>query len=127
MEKTFSTIANKKTRHKRVRAKISGTAKKPRLCVFRSNQHIYAQLIDDEAKKILSVFSDFDIKKASAKDKEGKELKGNIDSAYLVGGKTAEFAKSKSIDKVVFDRGGYKYHGRVKAVADGARAGGLEF
>jgi len=127
MEKTFSKIAHKQRRHKRVRAKISGTAKKPRLCVFRSNQHVYAQLIDDEAKKVLIAFSDFDIKKASAKDKEGKELKGKIASAYLLGGKIAEFAKSKDIQKVVFDRGGYKYHGRVKAVAEGARAGGLEF
>lgn len=101
-------------RHKRVRAKIFGTAQRPRLCVFKSNQHIYAQLIDDEKGKTLAAASDLEIKKSAEKTKE-------------VGKLIAEKAKVKKIEKVVFDRGGYKYHGRVKALAEGAREGGLNF
>ncbi len=96
-------------RHKRVRAKIKGTAKVPRLCVFRSNKHIYGQLIDDEKGKIL----------LSAKD--------NIVIAKKVGKLLAEKAIVKKYKKVVFDRAGYKYHGRVKSLAEGAREGGLKF
>lgn len=101
-------------RHKRVRAKIFGTARRPRLCVFKSNQHIYAQLIDDEKGKTLVAASDLEIKKSAEKTKELGKL-------------IAEKAKVKKIEKVVFDRGGYKYHGRVKALAEGAREGGLNF
>ncbi len=136
MEKTFSKIAHKERRHRKIRAKISGTAQQLRLCVFRSNQHIYAQLINDQDKKVVGVVSDFEIKKptlpaggtrTTVKDKDGKELKGKIATAFLVGQKIAEFAKTKNISKIVFDRGGYQYHGRVEALANGARLGGLLF
>lgn len=107
-------------RHKRIKARISGTAKVPRLCVFKSSKHIYAQLIDDENNKILAVAADFEVKKAK---------KGNrkIDNAYGVGGLIAEKAKKLKIEKVIFDRGGFIFHGRVKALAEGARKGGLKF
>ena len=104
------------SRHKRVRAKIKGTAKVPRLCVFRSARHIYAQLIDDTTGKTLAQVKDFEIK-----------IKGKQEKAKEAGKQVALKALDLKIKKVVFDRGGYKYHGRVKAVADGAREGGLEF
>lgn len=112
-------------RHKRVRSKASGTIKVPRLCVFRSNKHIYAQLIDDEKKKTLVSASDLDLKKSKTKSK--KELTGKAAIAHRVGQILAEKALEKKLEKAVFDRGGYKYHGRVKALADGAREGGLKF
>jgi large subunit ribosomal protein L18 len=105
-------------RHKRVRARIKGTAKVPRLCVFRSNKHIYGQLIDDEKGKILLSVKDLEIKKPA---------KDNIVIAKEVGKLLAEKAIAKKYKKVVFDRAGYKYHGRVKALAEGAREGGLKF
>ncbi|MDP2910018.1 MAG: 50S ribosomal protein L18 [bacterium] len=105
-------------RHKRVRSKIKGGSKTPRLCVFRSAKHIYAQLIDDEKGSTLASSSDLNKKKT----KENKTA-----SAQWVGKDIASKALEKKIGKVVFDRGGYKYHGRVKAVADGAREGGLKF
>ncbi|MDD5621076.1 MAG: 50S ribosomal protein L18 [Candidatus Pacebacteria bacterium] len=124
MEKTFLKTEHRIRRHKRIRAKISGNAKRPRLCIFRSNQHIYAQLIDDAAKKTIGVVSDFDIKtKKSVKDKEGKEIKGKIALSFEVGERIASLAKEKGISEVVFDRGGYQYHGRIKALAEGARTG----
>lgn len=104
-------------RHKRVRAKIFGTAKVPRFCVFRSAKHIYAQFIDDEKSKTLIAASDLEIKKRGKKT----TLAGEV--GKLIAKKAAE----KKINKVVFDRGGYKYHGRVRALADGAREGGLQF
>ena len=103
-------------RHLRVRNKISGTAERPRLVVFRSLKHIYAQLVDDTARRTLATVSDLGIE-------EGK--KG--ERAEAVGKMIAERAKSAGISRVVFDRAGYRYHGRIKAVADGARKGGLEF
>jgi len=103
----------RKRRHKRVRAKISGTIKIPRLCLFKSNQYIYAQLIDDENGKTLIVVSDL-------KEKKPK-------TAFEIGKMLADKALKKKIKKIVFDRGGYKYHGRVKALAEGAREGGLKF
>jgi len=109
-------------RHRRVRAKISGTGKVPRLCVFRSNKHIYAQLIDDEKGKTLLAVSDLEFKKTKSAVK-GKK----IDMAYKVGELIAKKALEQKIEKIVFDRGGYKYHGRVKAVAEGVRKGGLKF
>jgi len=109
-------------RHKRVRAKIFGTAKRPRLCIFRSAKHIYAQLIDDEKGKTLAAASDSGIKRTKLKTKKTK-----ADKAKEVGKLIAEKAKTKKIEKVVFDRGGYQYHGRVKALAEGAREGGLKF
>jgi len=106
-------------RHKRVREKITGVAKMPRLCVFRSNQHIYAQLIDDEKRKTLAQVSDLKLVK------KGKRSKG--EAAKEVGKMIAQKAKELKIEKVVFDRAGYQYHGRVKSLAVGAREGGLKF
>lgn len=104
-------------RHKRVRAKVQGDASKPRLCVFRSNQYIYAQLIDDATGKTILSVNDIEMK--------GKDKKS--DSSKKLGKILAEKALEKKIAEVVFDRGGYKYHGRVKALAEGAREGGLKF
>jgi len=113
-------------RHRRVRAKINGTKECPRLCVFRSNKYIYAQLIDDEKGKTLLSVTD---KKPKPKTKTKTKVKesSNINSALEVGKILAEKAIEKKIKKIVFDRGGYKYHGRVKAIAEGARQGGLKF
>ena len=105
-------------RHKRIKVKTMGDAKCPRLCVFRSNKHIYAQLIDDEKGKTL----------VSVRDNEIKKLpKGKVAIAQQVGKLLAEKAIEKKFEKVVFDRAGYKYHGRIKSLADGARQGGLKF
>ncbi len=109
-------------RHRRVRAKINGTSKCPRLNVFRSNKYIYAQLIDDEKGKTLVAVTDKTLK-IKSKIKEFSK----INNALEVGKILAEKAIEKKIKKIVFDRGGYKYHGRVKAVAEGARQGGLKF
>jgi len=106
-------------RHKRVRAKISGTAECPRLCVFRSLKNIYAQIIDDVAGVTLAA--------ASSKDKDFNAYGGNGEAAKKVGLAIAAAAKEKGITDVVFDRGGYVYHGRVKELAEGAREGGLNF
>ena len=106
-------------RHKRVRTKISGTAECPRLCVYRSNTGIYVQVIDDVAQKTLVA--------ASTLDKEVKTKKANKDAAKEVGALIAKRAIAKKIENVVFDRGGYIYHGVVKEVAEAAREGGLKF
>ncbi|MBR0144094.1 MAG: 50S ribosomal protein L18 [Clostridia bacterium] len=106
-------------RHKRVRAVISGTPDRPRLCVFRSEKHIYAQVIDDVAGKTLV--------SASTVEKDFTEYGGNKDAAKKIGLLIAERAKGAGIETVVFDRGGYIYHGRVAALAEGAREGGLKF
>ena len=100
-----------------IRAKISGTAEKPRLSVFRSNSGIYAQIVDDVKGHTL----------AAASSKELGLVNGNVDNAKQVGAKVAEKALAAGISAVVFDRNGYLYHGRVKAVAEGAREGGLKF
>lgn len=113
----------RKRRHNRVRAKIHGTLAKPRLCVFRSSSHTYAQIVNDEKGETLAKASDLEIKKAKA----GGDLSAKAAAGYEVGKLIAERAVAKKLKKVVFDRGGYKYHGVVKAVADGARKGGLEF
>ena len=113
----------RKRRHNRVRAKIHGTAIKPRLCVFRSSSHTYAQVINDEKGETLAKASDLEIKKAKASG----NLSTKVAKGHQVGKLVAEKAIAKKLKKVVFDRGGYKYHGVVKAVADGAREGGLEF
>lgn len=102
-----------------MRAKIIGTAKRPRVSVFKSNKNIFVQLIDDERGKTL--FSN------SIKDKKGAKKSSKSDHAKVVGEALAKKAKETGIADVVFDRGGYKYHGRVKALADGLRAGGLKF
>ena len=106
-------------RHNRVRGKISGTAERPRLCVFRSENHIYAQIIDDVAGNTLV--------SASSVEKSFEGKGGNIEAARKIGAVIAERALKKGIEDVVFDRGGYIYHGRVKALAEGAREGGLKF
>ena len=105
-------------KHARVRAKISGTAEKPRLCVFRSNKHIEAQIIDDVKGVTLVASSSVALKLANG---------GNCEAAAKVGADLAEKAKAKGIEFVAFDRGGYLYHGRVAALADAAREGGLKF
>lgn len=105
-------------RHRRVRAKISGTAERPRLAVFRSSKHIYAQIIDDLAGVTLA--------SASSMDKGFEGFGGNIEAATKVGNAVAKKALEKGITTVVFDRGGFVYHGRVKALAEGAREGGLK-
>ena len=106
-------------RHARVRAKVSGTAERPRLDVFRSNSHIYAQIIDDS--KGITLVS------AASNEKDFGDNGGNCEGARKVGKLIAERAKKKKISEVVFDRGGYIYHGRVKELAEGAREGGLKF
>ena len=127
---TISAKKEKRTRrHRRVRAKISGTAKVPRLCVFRSAKHIYCQLIDDEKSQTILSASDQEIKKIKTKKvkEEKKETGAKTSLAYEVGKLIAKKAQEKKIKKIVFDRGGFTYHGRVKALAEGAREGGLKF
>ncbi len=109
-------IAKRKKRHSRVRAVVSGTAKRPRLAVFRSNAHIYLQVIDDEAKKTIVASSDL-------ADTKGKKT----ERAFEVGKELGKKAKEKGVNEVIFDRGGYLYHGRVKRAAEGAREAGLKF
>jgi len=111
--------------HKRIRRKLSGTAARPRLAVFRSEAHIYAQVIDDVAGA--TVVSASSVDKVAEGAKGGKAKGGNVAAAKAIGKLVAERAKEKGIKSVVFDRGGYQYHGRVKALADAARAAGLEF
>jgi large subunit ribosomal protein L18 len=118
----LSKDAHRQRVHARVRTKVSGTPERPRLCVYRSVGHIYVQVIDDRGGRTLC--------SASSIDKETKRaLKGggNIAAAKNVGRIIAERAKAAGVSKVVFDRGGYKYHGRVKALADAAREAGLQF
>lgn len=116
-------LSPRKRRHLRVRAKVSGTPERPRLNVFRSNEHIYAQIIDDTVGHTLVA--------ASTLEKEVRERfpeeHPKVVEARVVGQVIGERARAKGITRVVFDRGGYKYHGRVKALADGAREAGLEF
>ena len=108
---------SRKKRIKRTRAKISGTADRPRLSVFRSLRYIYAEIIDDEKGKILTSIDSRKLKKA----------KNNIETAGKIGEEIAKLAIAKKISEVVFDKRGYKYHGKVKALAEGARKGGLKF
>ena len=114
--------ADRKKRHKRVRGKIKGTAETPRLSVYRTLNHIYAQIIDDVKGNTLVTASTLD--KAIKDALSGKDKKGQ---AYAVGELLAKKAKEKGIEAVVFDRGGYLYTGRVASLADGAREGGLKF
>ena len=119
MIKRPNTNAQRLKRHKRVRAKVFGTPERPRLNVFRSEKNIYAQVIDDVAGNTLVA--------ASTLDKEIEGNGGNKTAARAVGKLVAERCKAKGIENVVFDRGGYVYHGRVKELAEGAREGGLQF
>ncbi|MGH9646734.1 MAG: 50S ribosomal protein L18 [Bryobacteraceae bacterium] len=106
--------------HKRIRRKVAGNTQRPRLAVFRSVKHIYAQVIDDSVGHTLAAAS-------SNEKSDGVKSGGNVAGAKAVGKLLAERAKEKGVKSVVFDRGGYLYHGRVKALADAAREGGLEF
>ena len=115
-------VEARKRRHVRVRKKVSGSSDMPRLNVFRSSRHIYAQIIDDLSGKTLVSASTLD------KDLKGKlKTGGNAEAAKMVGALIAARAADSSIKKMVFDRGGYVFHGRVKALADAAREGGLQF
>jgi large subunit ribosomal protein L18 len=109
-------------RRNHVRRKVRGTAERPRLTVFRSNKHIYAQLVDDDKGVTLAAASS-----PAVKDGDKALYGGNVKGAVEVGKRIAEAAKAAGITKVAFDRGHYKYHGRVKALADAAREGGLQF
>ncbi len=115
-------IEGKTKRHKRIRLKVKGTGERPRLCVFRSTKNIYAEIIDDDKRRTLLTVSTLtpEIKK---KFKYG----GNVEAAKIVGKLLAEKAQDKKIKRIVFDRGGNAYHGRVKALAEEAKRGGLEF
>jgi large subunit ribosomal protein L18 len=108
-------------RHRRVRKRVAGTAERPRLCVFRSNRHIYAQVIDDVAGRTLASAStvETDVRTTGSGT-------GNVDAAKAVGVLVGERAKAAGVEKLVFDRGGNRYHGRVAAICDGARQAGLE-
>ena len=119
MIKPYNSRAQRLKRHKRVRKNISGTAERPRLNVFRSLNNIYAQIIDDTKGVTLVA--------ASSLDKEFEGYGGNIEAAKKVGMLVAEKALAAGVKEVVFDRGGYVYHGRVAALAEGAREGGLVF
>ena len=123
MTQLASRGAARRKRHDRIRLHLAGTDSRPRLAVFRSNGHIYAQIVDDTARKTLLAVS------TQTKDlaEQLKGLKGKIPAAKIVGAEIARRAKEQNITRVVFDRKGYLYHGRVKALADGAREGGLEF
>jgi large subunit ribosomal protein L18 len=114
--------AGRDLRHERLRRELRGSAVRPRLAVFRSLNHIYAQLVDDDAGRTL-VTADSRSKDFRTQHKSG----GNVAAAKVVGQVLAERARARGIERVVFDRGGYKYHGRVKALADAARAAGLAF
>jgi large subunit ribosomal protein L18 len=120
IRKVRSANDSRRRRHLRVRKKIEGTPERPRLVVFRSSKHIYAQVVDDQRGVTLV---------GAADSSEGVQVegKGKVARSFALGRYIAAKAKEKGIAKVVFDRAGYQYHGRVKAVADGARKGGLEF
>ena len=115
-------LKGRQTRHRRIRKKISGTSSRPRLAVFRSARHIYAQAIDDSAGSTLAASSTLTIQKSLK-----KTYTGNKEAAKAVGADVAKKLIEKSISTVVFDRGGFVYHGRVQALADGAREAGLNF
>jgi large subunit ribosomal protein L18 len=119
MIKRPDTNVRRLRRHKRVRGKIAGTPERPRLNVFRSAKHIYAQIVDDSRGATIC--------SASSVEKDFGGGGGNKDAAKRVGLKVAERARAKGVDAVVFDRGGYIYHGRVQQLAEGAREGGLQF
>ena len=118
MDKNKAKLHKRTIRRARVRSVVTGTSERPRLSVFRANRHIYAQIIDDTVGKTLATASSKDITAAKGK---------KSDLATEVGKMIAEKAKAKKVENVVFDRGGFAYHGRVKALAEGAREGGLKF
>ncbi len=122
MFKQYDRNAARKKTHRRIRQRVVGTQERPRLCVFRSLNHIYAQIIDDFEGKTLAAASTLD-----TSIKEKINTGGNVEAAKHVGALLAQKAREQGITKVVFDRSGYKYHGRVAALAEGARENGLEF
>lgn len=122
MGKTDEKVVARNRRRRRIRGKISGTAQKPRLSVFRSSRHIYAQIINDDLGTVLVSASTMD-----GEIKGSLKYSGNSDAASRVGALLAERAGAKKIETVSFDRGGYKFHGRIKALAEAAREGGLKF
>ena len=127
-EKTKKEARQRK--HKEIKAKLFNTEYRTRLSVFRSNKHIYAQLIDDKSGKVLFSASDLEIKSKTKKEnpkEEEKVFSNKVAKAFEVGKLIAKKAIDKKIEKVYFDRASYKYHGRVKALAEGAREGGLKF
>lgn len=115
-QSTKDKVLGKLRRHKRVRMKVKGTSERPRLSVYRSLKHIYAQIIDDDSGRTLVSVSSL-----------GKSAQGNVKTASEIGKNLAEVAKASNLERVVFDRGGCLYHGRIKALADSAREGGLIF
>ncbi|MEW6260563.1 MAG: 50S ribosomal protein L18 [Thermodesulfobacteriota bacterium] len=123
MGKTNPRYTARLKRKQRIRKNLIGTTDRPRLCVFRSAKHMYAQIIDDSAGKTLAAASTLEKEIAATLS----TVNGKVEKAKLVGKAIAERAKGKGIKRVVFDRNGYLYHGRVKAVSDGARENGLEF
>ncbi len=120
MKKTKTPRAARLRRHRRVRQKLAGTAERPRLAIFRSLNHIYAQIVDDSAGHTLVSATDLELE-------SGRDARTKTDVAALVGEVIARKAKETGITAVVFDRGGWNYHGRVKALAEAARSGGLSF
>lgn len=125
MDKNKRKVNTREKRHARVRAKIFGTSERPRLSIFRSNRGIFLQLIDDSAGKTLVSAGDF--QRNTGLPAAGKKIKRTkVESAKETGKKLAKLAKEKKIKKAIVDRGGYRYHGRVRASVDGAREGGLK-
>ena len=122
IKKPSRTLARQK-RHYKLRRNLAGTAKRPRLSVFKSNKHIYAQIIDDDAGRTLTSASTVTLAFKDTKI----ESSSNLEAAKAVGAEVARKAKELGIDTIVFDRGGYLYHGKVKALADAAREAGLQF
>ena len=122
MKKTNPKVTARTRRKKRFIKKIRGTSQRPRLCVYRSNKHIYAQIVDDQETRTIAAVSTLSKELASLGDKRASK-----EAAQKVGELIAKKARERNIDKVVFDRNGFLYHGRVRAVADAAREAGLEF
>ena len=122
MSRITSLTKRREMRHNRVRSKVVGTALRPRLSVFRSNQYIYGALVDDQSGKTL-----FSVTTKGVKAVKGETPFAKVNQSHEAGKKLASLAKEKGIESVVFDRGGYRYTGRVQALAEGARAGGLKF
>ncbi len=122
MRKAINPTAQRQVRHLRLRKKVVGTPDRPRLCVFRSLHHIYAQVVDDDQGHTLATASSLELQRSGAAKGAPKK-----DVASQVGQLVAERAQAQDIRQVVFDRGGYAYHGRIKALADAARKGGLSF
>jgi len=121
MDKTQEKRRKRLRRHRHVRRKLAGTAERPRMAIFRSLKHIYAQVIDDDAGKTIAAAS------TRSEELRGEKSGGNVGAAKKLGALIAEKAKARGVSRVAFDRGGYKFHGRVKALAEAAREAGLSF